>query len=297
MMPTVPTTATVANAPAAATNGPGQSAAPTDFLTMLSQIAQQPVDSTLAPLFVADEGALSEDEFLDPTDLEALGLMSLSLPMFNARSQFDLTVLQQQGALTGAQLFTGKAALPGLDPQALADMIESEQALVREADQGVEGFRLPANLETSQPAKTMAQDPISRPVQQPVGSQAWADELGARLTMMAEGGRSTASLRMSPEHLGPLEVRIAVRDDQASVWFGAAHADTRAAIEHALPRLRELFEAQGMSLADAGVFQQAPREQPATPHFQGGSGDSGQPAVNEGAPAVAVALGLLDTYA
>jgi flagellar hook-length control protein FliK len=297
MMPTVPTTATVANAPVAATNGPGQSAAPTDFLTMLSQLAQQPVDCALAPLFVADDGALSEDELLDPTELEALGLMPLSLPMFNARSQFDLTVLQQQGALGGVQLLTGKGAMPGLDPQALADMIESEQALVREADQGLENFRLPANLETAQPAKVMAQDPVSRLVQQPVGSQAWADELGARLTMMAEGGRSTASLRMSPEHLGPLEIRIAVRDDQASVWFGAAHSDTRAAIEHALPRLRELFEAQGMSLADAGVFQQAPREQPATPQVQASGGDSGQLATNEAAPAAAVTLGLLDTYA
>ena len=62
--------------------------------------------------------------------------------------------------------------------------------------------------------------------------------------------KRTTSLRLWPEHLGPLEVRITMNDDQASVWFGAAHADTRAAIENALPRLRELFASQGLSLTD-----------------------------------------------
>ena len=100
---------------------------------------------------------------------------------------------------------------------------------------------------------------ISRSVHAPVGSAAWADEIGSRLTLMAEHGRHTASIRLSPEHLGPLEVRITMQDDQASVWFGAAHADTRAAIETALPRLRELFASQGLSLTDAGVSHEAPR--------------------------------------
>jgi flagellar hook-length control protein FliK len=131
-----------------------------------------------------------------------------------------------------------------------------------------------------------------------VGSAAWADEIGSRLTLMAEHGKHTASLRMSPEHLGPLEIRIAVQDDQASVWFGAAHADTRAAIETALPRLRELFASQGLSLADAGVSHQAPRNQ--HEHAQA-SGTSNSPGVTEGEGESTVArqvrLGLVDAYA
>ena len=48
--------------------------------------------------------------------------------------------------------------------------------------------------------------------------------------------------------------------NSASVWFGAAHADTRAAIEQSLPRLREMLGASGLSLADAGVFSHTPRD-------------------------------------
>lgn len=138
---------------------------------------------------------------------------------------------------------------------------------------------------------------IARTVHAPVGSQQWADEIGARLTMMAEAGKQTASLRLSPEHLGPLEIRIAINDDHASVWFGAAHADTRAAIEHALPRLRELFEASGMSLADAGVHQEAPRGDGA--REAAASSTPSEMTTQEVAASVAVAVktGLVDAYA
>jgi flagellar hook-length control protein FliK len=148
------------------------------------------------------------------------------------------------------------------------------------------------------PSQTLTSDAaaVSRPLQHSVGAQAWTEELGTRVTVMAERGQHSASLRLSPEHLGPLEIRIAIRDDQASVWFGAAHADTRAAIEHALPRLREMFAAQGMSLTDAGVSREPPREQLPMPGRQGGGG--AEPG-NETAVTITTVhrIGLIDAYA
>jgi len=139
---------------------------------------------------------------------------------------------------------------------------------------------------------------LTRTVHQGVGTAAWADEIAARVNVMAEQGRHTASLRLSPEHLGPLEIRIAIRDDQASVWFGAAHADTRDALEAAMPRLREMFAAQGLSLADTGVFHEAPRQSPAPTGRQHPVVDI---AVEDPGHSVAtriqVPLGLLDIYA
>jgi len=110
-------------------------------------------------------------------------------------------------------------------------------------------------------ARTSGADaPGPRHIHAPVGSPDWSDELGTQLHLMADKGHSVASLRLSPEHLGPLEVQITVQDDQASVWFGASNVDTRAALEQALPRLKEMFAAQGMSLMQSGVFNQSPRE-------------------------------------
>jgi flagellar hook-length control protein FliK len=152
------------------------------------------------------------------------------------------------------------------------------------------------SIDTQQPVRTTSDGAITRPVHVPVGTPGWADEIGTRLTMMTEKGQHTASLRLSPEHLGPLEIRIAMRDDQASVWFGAAHADTRAAIENALPRLREMFAAQGMSLADAGVFREPPRQQMPALANNGSTGGEGATAESSSAPAQ-IKVGLLDAYA
>jgi len=151
-----------------------------------------------------------------------------------------------------------------------------------------------AEAMSHRPSADMA--PHARPLQSHVGTQAWADELGSRVTMMVERGQHTASLRLSPEHLGPLEIRISTREDQVSVWFGAAHADTRAAIEHALPRLREMFEAQGMSLADAGVFHEAPKQQ--QPSWSPSNASSVEPNAAEAeTEVVRLRLGLVDMYA
>jgi flagellar hook-length control protein FliK len=185
-----------------------------------------------------------------------------------------------------------------VDIQLLTDMIQNERTLTRDAGEGLDTFSLPAtNTESLQQAKSpnAAELTLSRTIHTPVGSKQWADEIGSRLTVMAEQGKHSASLRLSPEHLGPLEIRIAISDDKASVWFGAAHADTRAAIEHALPRLRELFEAQGMSLTDAGVFQEAPREQPNAPK-QAGSLDP-NPSTEPTVDLVRMNIGLVDAYA
>jgi flagellar hook-length control protein FliK len=159
---------------------------------------------------------------------------------------------------------------------------------------------LPPQSQETHAARTTAtpEAALARPVHQPVGSRAWADEIGSRVMLMTEHGKQTASLRLSPEHLGPLEIQVAIHDDQASVWFGAAHADTRAAIENALPRLRELFASQGLSLADAGVFREPPRQQtaPAAPASHSSDSAAGAEAVS-GMVQRQVRLGLIDAYA
>jgi len=134
-------------------------------------------------------------------------------------------------------------------------------------------------------------------VQAPVGSPQWKDEVGTHIMLMAVNGREAASLRLSPEHLGPVEVRISVDDGKASVFFGAANADTRSALEQSLPRLRELFATQGLVLADAGVSRDAPRNQ-FKPGASQGSARSSSDAASElpVKPVTLVRVGLIDTY-
>ena len=134
----------------------------------------------------------------------------------------------------------------------------------------------------------------------PVGTDAWTDELGTKLTWMAHQGIESASLQLSPEHLGPLQVTIALHDGQASVWFGAAQPDTRTALQQSLPQLRQLFAGQGLTLADAGVSRESPRDQGRQGAARPGASVSGVGAVNLESPGARASttggLGLLDTY-
>jgi flagellar hook-length control protein FliK len=132
----------------------------------------------------------------------------------------------------------------------------------------------------------------------PVGSPAWNEELGGHLTWMSHRGLESGSLRVSPEHLGPVEVQISVQNGDASVWFGASHPDTRAALEQALPRLREMFANQGLTLTDSGVSREPPRNQTRSAASQNPSvaAISGSSEVST-TTAVRASLGLIDTYA
>src|SRR5262249_38093744 len=134
-----------------------------------------------------------------------------------------------------------------------------------------------------------------------VGSHEWSAELGNKLTLMSTQNTQSASLQITPDHLGPVEVKIEVNQGQASVWFTADQAETRTALEQSLPKLREMFAAQGMSLTDAGVFGQRSQQQQQQPAPSFGS-SSGNVQVEELGIEAAVSsrslsLGMLDTYA
>ena len=130
----------------------------------------------------------------------------------------------------------------------------------------------------------------------PVHDARWADALAHRLVMMVRDGDSSASLKLVPADLGPLDIQINVRDGEASVHFGAAHQETRAVLEASLPRLRELLGAQGLQLSNASVsHQSAGQNRP-----ERSSGPAAIGAVTEEADAAAakaVSLSLLDIYA
>lgn len=140
---------------------------------------------------------------------------------------------------------------------------------------------------------------ISATLSAPVGSNAWTGQLGTQLSWMVRQGVQNASLQVSPQHLGPVQVSISVHHGQASVWFGAAQADTRQALNRALPELRAMFANQGLTLTDSGVSRDAPRDsRRASVGAVAPIGEVGGPESSAGEGAVALSgVGLVDTYA
>jgi flagellar hook-length control protein FliK len=304
--PATPTSGSVATAPEQ-----GQTA---DFLLMLGQLVAASVQRSgtsvspmgKAPLMMLDE-TVKKDE-VNPEEM--LAMVAMAVPPPQLPINIDVPVQQGMQSLPAVSVATD-APVQQLMQEVAKEVIESKLAAdvafdevlqgvgAEEAPESPQGPTSAFQLQQQQqiPAATPhVHSAITRPVHTPVGGAAWADEIGTRVVMMSESGNHTASLKLSPEHLGPLEINITVRDEKASVWFGAAHADTRAAIETALPRLREMFESQGLSLADAGVFREPPREQPVakSSSLTAEQGDTTDETATVNAR---TQLGLVDAYA
>jgi flagellar hook-length control protein FliK len=203
-----------------------------------------------------------------PTVLPTTLPVQVAVPAPPAPAQDPAASLREGiGSTTGA-------GLPGLGPVA-TDVAPGTAGIDPDADGGspegggdggaLDSPTLPSGTAAAEgrvATRPGSADATARPpeLRAPLGTPAWTDELGSRVTWMLERGEQVASLRLSPENLGPLEVRIAVREGETTVWFGATQADTRAALEQSLPRLREMLGAAGLSLANAGVFSQTPRD-------------------------------------
>ncbi len=137
------------------------------------------------------------------------------------------------------------------NPAAIVDAIAEGVAELRSANDTAPLARTVAEPLSPRQAQSILQ-PINTPVQQPD----WDRAVSERVVMMANNKLQHAEIRLTPAELGPLRVQVSVDDGAANVSFQAQHAMTRDAIEQALPRLRELFAENGLSLGQTSVGQE-----------------------------------------
>ncbi|YCH30610.1 flagellar hook-length control protein FliK [Erwinia sp. D4-22] len=108
----------------------------------------------------------------------------------------------------------------------------------------------PASLaapSTAAPSAANAALPVAHGMLEPeVGSPAWQQALGQKLNAFTRNGIHHAELRLHPEHLGPLHIKLRLEQDQVQLHFVTDQQPVRAALEAAMPHLRT-------SLADAGI--------------------------------------------
>lgn len=109
-----------------------------------------------------------------------------------------------------------------------------------------------------------------------MGNGNWDKDLGNRIRWQVGGGQQTAEIKLSPPHLGALEIRVSVSNDQTHVQLVSHHAVVRDVMEANLPRLREMLAEQGMNqvnvnVSDQSLAQQRERGQAQTFDVVGGS--------------------------
>ncbi len=105
----------------------------------------------------------------------------------------------------------------------------------------------------------------------PVGSAGWGEALGDKVVWMNGQGSQVAELRLDPPHLGPMEVRLTMVNDQATAVFVSHNPAVREAIESAMPRLREMLADSGIMLGNTMVGAESFQQQQQA--FSQGSGN------------------------
>lgn len=229
---------------------------------------------------------------LDPTSMLAAPAIPLSAPVMVMSSAAQTTTVEAPDtdtelrrpslALAGASLeadtdadVAEPPALPDGLPTPLANGLDTArdaagQASSRSLDSqpdasasaDVQGAFSPL-APASTPALASGTDKVASNglvLAAAVGTAQWQSGLGQQMIDMVTRGEQQVDLRLHPAELGPLSISLNLNDGTTQAQFQAAHASVRAAVEQALPQLREALAAQGIALGQATVSDQSSRQ-------------------------------------
>jgi len=274
--PTAPADATPARD---AANGPaGMRAA---ALPMPAKTSQ-----TVTPAIAADAG----------TDAAIPGALDLSSLLS------ELPAMPRTSGTAAVATPVAAAAAAQVVAAAMQDMAhEDDTSTIDGLDTLPPGMALAGHGAVRGPnAPVVVASPLQMPSQPDAG---FDDALGARMAWVAEQKLGHAEIRLNPEHLGRIDLKIQLDGSRVSAEFNSANADVRQALEATLPRLREMLGQHGLQLGHADVGQ---RQQNASQSQGQNAPAFGSVGGDEGASANAVAStpapvvrsrGLLDEYA
>ncbi|MEN8168412.1 MAG: flagellar hook-length control protein FliK [Pseudomonadota bacterium] len=172
---------------------------------------------------------------------------------------------------TGQADRTSVAAFLGVTKEGMQHLFDARSGSELTGQTPLTGLQSLASTLPGRPGGVML------PVEIPVGQPGWDKAVGERIQWMMGRNIQNAEMKLTPPNLGPLEIRISVHNDQASVSFITTQAPTREALEAAIPRLREMLGEANLNLADVDVGQRngsdAPQDQEPE---RGGYGHSGE---------------------
>jgi flagellar hook-length control protein FliK len=305
----------------AASGRPGANSASAIAIGSATSGAAPPAQGAAVPGLPADPTATTANDPVSITAREQVAGRETTgaiQEQLNADPAPQLQTAQTSDAQTAASSATANGPLGTIgalaDAQRLIAGLTGADSADRDADSvattptvhaggatdGADTAQAAAALQASSLTRSAGLGNATLSIQTPVASAGFAEEMSSRVTGLAQAGITQAQLQLNPTDMGPVQVHITLQSGQASVWFGANHADTRAALEQSLPRLRELFAGAGMPLTDSGVFREPPQQQqaqslPAASSARSTDNDAATvPTVTQVSN---IRLSLLDTYA
>ncbi len=161
---------------------------------------------------------------------------------------------------------------------------------------------LPAYVQAAVSASAGAHAVSRIEIATPIMHPAWADEAAPKLAWMIGARQHVAEMHINPPQLGPLDIRLTMDGNQTSAVFTSPHSEVRDALESGLPRLREVLAESGITLGNASVTSDSPRDQrayaqpaPARPNIEFAA--AALPAAHDAPRRIVGSSGMVDLYA
>ncbi|GLQ99911.1 flagellar hook-length control protein FliK [Dyella mobilis] len=209
-----------------------------------------------------------------------------------------------QGASDGSQTFAGVLSAIDHAASTVAGALPTTSSTSSSTpDLSSLNSALGASAVTAQPTATpLGEHTLS--VNTPVGASGFAKELGQQVTWLSGQDIKQAQIRLNPENLGPLDVKVSVEHGRVDVAFMTQHVAAATAVQQGLDQLHQMLGAQGLSLGHTSVGQHASQQQFANSQQQQQqsgaqtTADSDQATGSSTAETLKrVAIGLVDAFA
>lgn len=86
-----------------------------------------------------------------------------------------------------------------------------------------------------------------------VNSEQWKTSLTEQIVMFNRQNLKTAEIKLQPQELGSLHIKLEINDDKMNLHMMAAHQVVKGMLESALPFLKTSLEHQGITLEQANI--------------------------------------------
>ena len=122
-------------------------------------------------------------------------------------------------------------------------------------------------------AKSTAESPPPEPsnISTHLRDSRWSQQFGEKIVWLTKSDQQSAQININPPELGPVQITLNLNGDQAKMVFASPHPEVRQAIENALPQLKEMLSAAGISLGQTNVGANMAQQNPDNP-YQSGNG-------------------------
>ncbi|MBO6512829.1 MAG: flagellar hook-length control protein FliK [Phycisphaerales bacterium] len=136
------------------------------------------------------------------------------------------------------------------------------------ANSNAAGFDLGAQSDRSAQHATRldAQDPNARTQEQALQRKQILSQVQRGLASIINTKGGTMKLRMTPEHLGQVNIKMTTKDGHVKIKIDAETDQARAALKSGLAELKSTMESRGIQVEELSIEQRTPNEFRLTDH-------------------------------